>query len=110
MHEFILLYYIIFILYARVDIIRSSTPSNIWFHVSSSSSNPADISTHSSSLIHLDLSHWFIGPFFLSQNPIFRPSKDIFLQSEGKDMEGKIEMVVTNTVGSRSLIAIGMPH
>ena len=86
----------------RVDIIRSSTPSNIWFHVPSSS-NPADISTCSSSLVHLHLSHWFMGPYFLSQNPIFWPSKDIFLQSEGKGIEEKIEMVATNTVGSSNL-------
>ena len=45
----------------RVNVIRVNSSSHIWFHIRSPS-NPVDISTHSISLAHLDLLHWFHGP------------------------------------------------
>ena len=67
----------------RVGVIRSSTPSNIWFHVPSSS-NSADISTRSGSLIHLDLSHWFMSPYIFTKSNLLTIKRHIFaIRREG---------------------------
>ena len=65
----------------RVNVIRANSSPDIWFHIPSSS-NTADISTRSISLVHLDLLHWFHGPQFLLDNPNNWSPKDVALPFE----------------------------
>ena len=86
----------------KAVILRTSKPSNIRFHMPSS--NSFDICTIWSSLICLNLQHWFIISYFLSQNLISWSSKYIFFFAiRGKRHEEVIEVVATNTNSSGNL-------